>query len=84
MGSKKVKKRRLKKGIFQTIFCLLSLAFIIGCFIFYGGRLIKYYKIYNPKTDSGESVQLISKIIAYKSFFSGNHCPYSVYETVFV
>lgn len=63
MGSKKVKKRRLKKGIFQTIFCLLSLAFIIGCFIFYGGRLIKYYKIYNPKTDSGESVQLISNAL---------------------
>ena len=65
MGSKKVKKRRLKKGIFQTIFCLLSLAFIIGCCIFYGGRLIKYYRIYNPKTDSGESAQLISNALIH-------------------
>lgn len=60
---KKVKKRRLKKGLFQTIFCLLSLAFIIGCCIFYGSRLIKYYKIYNPKTDSGEVGVLLANSI---------------------
>ena len=53
----------MKKGVFQTIFCLLSLIFIIGCCIFYGNRLIKYYKIYNPKTESGESVRLISTTI---------------------
>ena len=41
-SSKKTKKRRLKKGLFQTAFCLVSLAFIIGCCIFYGNRLIKY------------------------------------------
>ena len=61
--SKKVRKRRLKKGIFQTIFCVISLLFIIGCCFFYGNRLVKYYKIYNPKTESGESIQLISNAL---------------------
>lgn len=59
-SSKKTKKRRLKKGLFQTAFCLASLAFIIGCCIFYGNRLIKYYKIYNPKIEGGASAELIS------------------------
>ena len=57
------KTRRLKKGIFQTIFCFVSLIFIIGCCIFYGSRLIKYYKIYNPKSESGEAIQLISNAL---------------------
>lgn len=61
--TKTKKKRRLKKGIFQTIFCLISLFFIIGCCIFYGSRLIKYYKIYNPKSESGEAIQLISNAL---------------------
>lgn len=65
--SKRVKKRRLKKGLIQTIFCLVSLAFIIGCCIFYGNRLIKYYKIYNPKTESGESVRLISTAVTQET-----------------
>jgi len=65
--NKRVKKRRLKKGLFQTIFCLLSFSFIVGCCIFYGSRLIKYYKIYNPKTESGETVMLISNAIAQES-----------------
>lgn len=60
---KRKKKRRLKKGIFQTIFCLVSLFFIIGCGIFYGSRLIKYYKIYNPKSENGEVIQLISNAL---------------------
>lgn len=64
---KKVKKRKLKKGILQTVFCLISFAFIIGCFIFYGSRLIKYYKIYNPKTETGESVTLVSNAIIQTS-----------------
>ena len=44
-GKKTGKKRRLKKGLIQTVFCLASLIFIIGCCIFYGSRLIKYYKM---------------------------------------
>lgn len=67
MESRKTKKRRLKKGLFQTIFCLLSLAFIIGCCIFYGNRLIKYYKIYNPKTESGEAGTLLSSSLLQNS-----------------
>lgn len=58
-----VKKRRLKKGIVQTVFCIVSLLFIIGCCIFYGSRLVKYYKIYNPKSESGEAIQLISNAL---------------------
>lgn len=61
----KIKKRRLKKGIIQTIFCLSSLFFIIGCCIFYGSRLIKYYKIYNPKSESGEKITLISNALIH-------------------
>lgn len=45
--------------VIQAIFCLCSIAFIIGCCIHYGSRLIKYYRIYNPKTEGGEAIQLI-------------------------
>ncbi|MBQ8892601.1 MAG: hypothetical protein IJ068_07050 [Bacilli bacterium] len=62
------KRRRRKKRIFvpkiQTTFCILSLIFILACFIFYGTRLYKYYKIYNPKNERGEVLlNLPSKII---------------------
>ena len=45
----KRKRRRLKKGIIQKTFWLISILFILGCCIYYGRRLIKYYRIYNPK-----------------------------------
>lgn len=61
---KKTKKRRLKKGLLQTLFCLLSIVFIIGCCIVYGNRLIKYYRIYNPKTESGEVAKLMHTALA--------------------
>lgn len=64
---KKKKKRRLKKGIVQTIFCLISIIFIVGCCIFYGSRLIKYYKIYNPKTETGEKAKLMYTTLAQES-----------------
>ena len=62
------KKRRRRKKIFlpkvQTIFCILSFVFIVGCCVYYGNRLIKYYKIYNPKNEAGEVLlNLPSKII---------------------
>lgn len=66
-NTKKRKKRRLKKGVFQTIFCLISLIFIIVCCIIYGSRLIKYYKIYNPKSESGEVISLLHTEIVQKS-----------------
>lgn len=65
----KVKKRKKRKIIkaprVQTIFCLVSLAFILGCCVFYGIRLVKYYKIYNPKLETGEVLEnLASNIIS--------------------
>ena len=43
-------KKKLNK---QGMFCLVSFLFIIGCIIFYGCRLIHYYKKFNPsKRDS--------------------------------
>lgn len=62
------KKKKIKKAlVFQVIFCTVSFLFIIGCFIFYGARLIKYYKIYNPKTEEGVSVALLHKQIIKES-----------------
>ena len=70
--NKKVKKRKKKKIIkapkVQTIFCLISLLFVLGCCFYYGSRLIKYYKIYNPKSETGETlVNLASSIITGSS-----------------
>ena len=62
------KKRKRKKKIFlpkvQTGFCILSFLFVAVCGVYYGSRLIKYYKIYNPKAETGEILlNLPSKII---------------------
>ena len=62
------KRRKRRKRIFlprvQTTFCILSLIFILGCGVYYGSRLYKYYKIYNPKNEAGEVlINLPSKII---------------------
>lgn len=54
MKKRSKKKLKLKKGFGQTIFCLISFLFMIGCFIFYGSRAIHYYKIYNPKGSDSE------------------------------
>lgn len=54
------KKKKLKKRPFQVIFCTLSGLFILGCCVFYGSRLIKYYKIYNPKGENGETIKFFS------------------------
>lgn len=53
--------------IIQSIFCAVSFLFIMGCFIFYGSRLIKYYKIYNPKVEDGEKANFLSSNISGKS-----------------
>lgn len=67
-SSKSGKRRKLNKlMLFRFIFCSISILFIIGCFIFYGLRLIKYYKIYNPKTETGETAQLLGNYITAKS-----------------
>lgn len=55
-------KEHKKFKLWEKILIISSLVFIIGCMIFYGSRLIKYYKIYNPKIE-GESVELIMNAI---------------------
>lgn len=63
-------KRKLKKGLLiQTIFCAVSIIFIIGCCIFYGTRLVKYYKMYNPKDSNGNAMQLLANKITSGATF---------------
>ncbi len=62
------KRRHRRKKTFlpkvQTTFSILSFIFILGCCVYYGSRLYKYYKIYNPKNEQGEVLlNLPSKII---------------------
>lgn len=56
-------KRRAKK---ELIFNIISISLIIGCCIFYGLRLIKYYKIFNPKIEA-KIEGLLSNTIPMKS-----------------
>ena len=65
---KKVKKTKEKKvkdktkkpaKLWEKIFWCISTVFILGCCVFYGKRLIHYYKIYNPKDSNGEKVLLL-------------------------
>ena len=64
------KKRKLKKGLFfRAVFCFISIVFVLGCCIFYGTRLVKYYKIYNPKDSSGKSIKLLADSILGSSSF---------------
>ncbi len=65
--NKKVTKRKLKKGVIELVFCACSFLFMVTCVIIYGMRLIKYYKIYNPKNDSGEVLALMTTEIAKNS-----------------
>ena len=65
-GKKKTKEKKPAK-LWEKIFWGVSLAFILGCCIFYGQRLIHYYKIYNPTDPSGNRVQLIADEITGKS-----------------
>lgn len=65
MSQKKVKKRKLKKAkLFSFVFCVYSIVFFIFCLCFYGFRLVKYYKIYNPKSENGEKIELLSSHIS--------------------
>ncbi len=71
MKSNKQKRRKRRKIIkaprVQTCFSIISIIFIIGCFIFYGYRLIKYYRIYNPKSETGEVLQNLASAIINQS-----------------
>lgn len=60
----KNKKRKVKKAkLASFIFCVYSLCFLIFCLCFYGYRLVKYYRIYNPKAENGEKIDLLSSYI---------------------
>lgn len=48
---------------FENIFVVLSILFIFGCFVFYGFRLVKYYRIFNPKTEAGEKTEVLSATV---------------------
>ena len=78
------KRKHRKKRIFlpkvQSHFCILSFVFILGCCIYYGSRLIKYYKIYNPKNEeTGEVlVNLSTKIIDDNEIVTSGDGLYSI------
>lgn len=48
---------------FENIFVVVSLLFIFACFCFYGYRLVKYYRVFNPKTESGEKTEIFSATV---------------------
>lgn len=48
---------------FENIFVLISILFLISCVVYFGNRLIKYYKIFNPTTDTGEKVEVLAATI---------------------
>lgn len=66
----KKEKKPVEKNKFyymQLVFVIISILFILGCCVFYGTRLVKYYKIYNPKNENGEKVSLLGSTIASSS-----------------
>ena len=66
----KKSKKDVKHPFAQKIFCLISFIFLFGCVVFYGYRFIKYYRIYNPKVESGDGSVLLAKDIVGKSEFA--------------
>ncbi len=64
---KKSKRKMMIKPRIQTGFCILSAIFILGCCIYYGSRLVKYYKIYNPKSETGETLMTLASSISTNS-----------------
>lgn len=64
-GKRKKEKKPVNKKVFwiQTVFCTLSIIFILVCSVYYGSRMLKFYKIYNPKTENGEQVALLGSSI---------------------
>lgn len=65
-GYKKEKGPKKPFQLWEKILISISLIFIMICIFFYGFRLIKYYKIFNPKID-GENVTLIMNSVVSKS-----------------
>ncbi len=55
----------MKKITIQKIFCLISFLFIISCFIFYGGRFVKFY-LESKKIETEEKNSLV-KVLREKN-----------------
>lgn len=60
-------KKKTKFSKFEIIFCSFSFLFIVGCLCVYSSRFLKYYKIYNPKSDSGKNLMLLTTAIGKNS-----------------
>lgn len=71
MKKKKVKTN--KKVVKDTAyyirfgFVVASAVFVLGCCIFYGTRMIKYYRMFHPKATNGQTVTLIKEAILGES-----------------
>lgn len=52
---------------FEKIFRIISIIFIIGCCLFYGGRLIYYYNKLKPEKVDGKVVEYIAQTIKQNS-----------------
>lgn len=52
---------------FEKVFKILSIIFIIGCCVFYGGRLLFYYNKLKPEEVNGEVVKYIAQTIKENS-----------------
>lgn len=72
--SKDAKKEKVKFNPFELAFCAFSFLFIIGCVAVYGTRFLKYYKIFNPKSENGQSLTLLTTAIGKNSpvVYEGN------------
>lgn len=47
----------------QKVFIFVSILFISFCIIFYGFRFIYYYRKFNKKSETGETIQLLASTI---------------------
>lgn len=63
----KKRKGKTKFNGFELAFCAFSFLFIIGCMAIYGSRLFKYYRVYNPKSEGGQSLMLVTTAIGKNS-----------------
>ncbi len=52
---------------FENIFKIVSIIFIIGCCLFYGGRLIYYYNKLKPEKVNGEVIKYAAQTIKENS-----------------
>ena len=64
---KEKKQEKAKFSILELAFCSFSFLFIIGCIGVYGSRFMKYYKVYNPKSENGKSLTLLTTAIGKNS-----------------